>query len=458
MWLRFLVVLIGLSLWTSQVQARTYAAIVQDYRTGEVLHSRSADKLIYPASLTKMMTLYMLFDALDRGQLTMDSKLKVSKRASGMPASRLGLKRGETIRVRDAINALIVKSANDVAVVVAEALAETEIQFAVAMTERARELGMSKTTFKNASGLPNRRQRTTARDMARLSSRLLSDHADRYHYFATKTFSFRGRTYRSHNALVGSYPGADGLKTGYIRASGFNLASSAVRRGQRIVAIVIGGRKAQTRNAEMVRLLDLGFERLRARGPLVAVAPPKPRPGSMVQTLSLQAMPAAKSVDTDDVQIAASASPASSSSDAATVPDTSASLPVVHAPRRTAMIQAPDKAMRTDTPGSVVIAPGLSQGPSKAVAGGHYGVQVGAYHDPAKAREHAVSVAGKLPGILLQGDIDVSGLSRGRRTVYRSRVIGFTKDRAEHACAQLRQIGQECLVVQTDRVQLAASN
>ena len=224
-----------------------------DYSTGEVLHSRRADVPLYPASLTKMMTLMMLFDALERGQLQIDTKLKVSRRAADMPASKLGLRSGSTISVGQAIQAMTVRSANDVAVVIAEALGGTESEFALLMTKRARAIGMRNTTFKNASGLPNRGQKSTARDMAKLAHRLIRHYAGYYHYFSQPSFSFGGRTYRSHNRLVKSYRGMDGLKTGYTRASGFNLASSATRNGRRVVVVVFGGRSAKSRDAEVVR-------------------------------------------------------------------------------------------------------------------------------------------------------------------------------------------------------------
>ncbi len=239
-----------------------YASIVMDADTGLILHQRYADKVLHPASLTKMMTLLLAFEALERGDIRMRDRMKVSKRASGMQPSKLGLEAGETIRVEDAIYALVTKSANDVAVVLAEHLGGTESQFAQMMTRRARELGMSSTTFRNASGLHNARQVSTARDMAKLSRALIMNHPDYYHYFSTRQFTYAGRTYRNHNRLMSSYKGMDGLKTGYIGASGFNLAASAKRNNQRIIGVVFGGRTANSRNQHMAQLLDRGFSRL----------------------------------------------------------------------------------------------------------------------------------------------------------------------------------------------------
>ena len=237
--------------WTvlppSQATAR-YASMVVDAESGQVLHAVNADTRNYPASLTKMMTLFLVFDALEKGTLRLDQPLPVSKRAAGMPPSKLGLKQGQTITVEDAILALVTKSANDVAVVIAEALGGQETTFAKMMTERAQELGMSRTTFRNASGLPNRGQKSTARDMVRLAQALMEDHDKYYHYFSTQSFTYQGRTYRNHNRLLKGYKGTDGIKTGYIRASGFNLVSSVERDGRRVIAVVFGGKTSRSRD------------------------------------------------------------------------------------------------------------------------------------------------------------------------------------------------------------------
>ena len=277
-------------------QAR-YASIVIDAETGEVLRSRNADIRRYPASLTKMMTLYLLFEAIDEGRLSLTSKLKVSKRAAGQPASKLGLRAGSTIRVEDAIKALAVKSANDIAVVVAEALGGTEVEFARKMTRKAQALGMSRTTFRNASGLPNRKQRSTARDMAQLARALMRDFPHRYHYFDDQRFRYSGRVHRTPNRLLDSYRGMDGIKTGYIRASGFNLVASAERDGRRVIAVVFGGKTARSRNSHMASLLDLGFTRIAERdakrGRVRYAGIPRPPAGSGLAAPSPRFKPAA---------------------------------------------------------------------------------------------------------------------------------------------------------------------
>ncbi len=240
--------------------AEKYASIVVDVDTKEVLHSRHADASRYPASLTKVMTLYMLFDALKAGEVDLDDKLTVSKNAASQRPSNLKLKAGQKISVENAIEALVVKSANDVAVVVAERLGGTEKRFAALMTAKAKQMGMKNTRFRNASGLPNSRQVSTARDLYILAENMMEDHPAYYHYFQTKSFSWKGRTYKSHNKLLGDVDGVDGMKTGYIRASGFNLMTSAEREGRRIVVVMTGGRTAKTRNAHVEALVEAAFK------------------------------------------------------------------------------------------------------------------------------------------------------------------------------------------------------
>lgn len=239
--------------------AEKYASIVVDVDTKEVLHSRHADSTRYPASLTKVMTLYMLFDALKSGEVDLNEKLTVSRNAASQRPSNLKLKAGQKISVENAIEALVVKSANDVAVVVAERLGGTEKRFAALMTAKAKQMGMKNTRFRNASGLPNSRQVSTARDLYILAESMMADHPAYYPYFQTKSFAWNGRTYKSHNKLLGSVDGVDGMKTGYIRASGFNLMTSAEREGRRIVVVMTGGRTAKTRNAHVKALVEAAF-------------------------------------------------------------------------------------------------------------------------------------------------------------------------------------------------------
>jgi D-alanyl-D-alanine carboxypeptidase len=233
-----------------------YAGIVVDAKTGKTLYSSSADARRYPASLTKIMTLYLVFEELEAGRLSLNSKLKVSKYASGRPPSKLGLKPGSTIRVKDAILALVTKSANDVATTVAENIAGSETKFAERMTRTARQLGMKRTVFRNPHGLPNSKQYTTARDMATLGRAIQERFPKYYGYFKTRVYTYRGRRYGNHNRLLGRVKGVDGIKTGYIRASGFNLVTSVKRDGRFIVAVVMGGKTGKSRNAQMVKLIN----------------------------------------------------------------------------------------------------------------------------------------------------------------------------------------------------------
>jgi D-alanyl-D-alanine carboxypeptidase len=241
---------------TATVEDPRYAAIVVEAESGRVLHAASADQLRYPASLTKMMTLYVLFEEIDSGRLGLGSELVVSPKAASQPPSKLGLKAGSTIRVADAIPAIAVKSGNDVALVVAETIAGSESAFAQRMTRTARALGMHDTVFRNASGLPDPAQVTTARDMAILARALQQRFPNRYAVFSQRTFTYRGHTYQSTNKLLGKLPGLDGLKTGYIRASGYNLAASVRRDGRRIVAIVFGGPSGAARDAQVAALVE----------------------------------------------------------------------------------------------------------------------------------------------------------------------------------------------------------
>lgn len=240
--------------------AEKYASIVIDLERDQVLHARHADAPRYPASLTKAMTLYMLFDAMKAGEVRLYEDLPVSQAAARQPPSALRLRVGTTISTKDAINALITKSANDVAVVVAERLGGTEERFATLMTAKARAMGMQNTTFKNASGLPNSQQLSTARDMSVLARRLLEDHADYYGYFSNKKFSWGRATYKNHNRLIGSVMGVDGIKTGYTRASGFNLMASAKRRGRRVIAIMFGGSTARSRDQHVADLIEAAYD------------------------------------------------------------------------------------------------------------------------------------------------------------------------------------------------------
>jgi D-alanyl-D-alanine carboxypeptidase len=237
------------------------AAIVVDGATGKVIYARNPDAIRYPASLTKMMTLYLLFEALEKGTIALDTPLIVSSHAVEQQPTKLSAPLGSTIPVETAIKALTVLSANDIAVVIAEALANgSESGFASIMTEKAHQLGMTHTNFHNASGLPDLEQLTTARDMALLARHLYYDFPQYYRYFSVASFTYGGRVYGTHDNLLAAFDGVDGIKTGYTQLSGFNLVTSAVRDDKHVVGVVLGGPSAAVRDREMMRLLTAAFK------------------------------------------------------------------------------------------------------------------------------------------------------------------------------------------------------
>ena len=254
-----------------------YASFIINENTKRIYHNANADTRNYPASLTKIMTLYLVFDALKSKKISMSSKFKVSKRATRQPPSKLNLSAGSNITVKNAILALVTKSANDVATVIAENLGKSERNFARLMTRKAKKLGMTRTTFRNASGLPNRGQLSTARDMATLGIAIRKNHPKFFKLFKTKSFIYKGVKYTNHNNLLGSYSGTDGIKTGYTNASGFNLVASVERNGQRIIGVVFGGKKARSRDKHMVTLLNKYFKTTLSK-PLVRIAKPSELP------------------------------------------------------------------------------------------------------------------------------------------------------------------------------------
>ncbi len=400
---------------SGSVQAR-YASIVIDYHTGRVLHETNADTRNYPASLAKMMTLYLAFEALDRGDLKLDQKLKVSRRAAGMPASKLGLKRGQRITVKNAILALVTKSANDAAVVMAEALGGKETKFALKMTKKARELGMKRTSFRNASGLPNRRQVRTARDMATLARALIRDYPKHYRYFSTKQFVYKGRKHRNHNRLLKNYSGTDGIKTGYIRASGFNLAVSVKRDGRRLIAVVFGGKTPRSRDRHMAKLLDRGFAKLAAIGPGKIPAPP-PRKPAFALTANFAPSPEIK--------------------------------PEGPAPSKLAATQN-----KPVPPKAPVVEIGSSETP---IPDPSWGIQVGAYYHYKPAKKAAVAAAERLPDLLENTRVTITHIQGQRGRIYRSRLVGLTEAKARAACHSLKKKKIDCLVVRIGR-RLAMAN
>ncbi len=249
--------------------AAPYAAYVIDARSGEVLHSRNANTRLHPASLTKMMTLYIAFEAVRNGEITLDTKVRVSKHAASEPPSKLGLKSGQRIAFRYLLRAAAVKSANDAATAIGEAISGSEAAFARRMNRTAKSMGMTRTTFKNAHGLTEKGHLSTARDMTILGRHVIYDYPQYYNLFSRKTANAGVKTVNHTNRrLLSSYKGADGIKTGYTRATGFNLVASAERRNERVIATVFGGKSTASRNARVAELLDLGFRKAPSRAPL----------------------------------------------------------------------------------------------------------------------------------------------------------------------------------------------
>jgi len=419
---------------TATPAAARYAAIVVDTATGRVLFARNADTRNYPASLTKMMTIYMVFDAVENGRLTFGQRLKVSRRAAGQAPSKLGLKAGETIRVDHAVMALVTKSANDVATVVAEALGGTEAKFARLMTKKARQLGMTRTTFRNASGLPNRRQLSTARDMARLAVALQRDFPGYYHHFSRRSFTWRGRTYSNHNRLLANYQGADGMKTGYIRASGFNLVASAKRGDVRLIGVVFGGRSARSRNQHMRSLLDLGFKRTQSRTQMAALEPLTPKMRLYPLPRRFRAVPV-PALERGEVRLAA----------ATTAPRPT--LPRLYRlPRRFKRVPLP--ALRPGTPPFEV---------AQAQLSGDWAVQVGAYAREAAAAAYLRRLSGHLPHLFKTRTSNIDKIDGDGGTLYRARFIDLNEAGAQRLCQALNRRSLTCVAVPPTKASLTGS-
>ncbi len=386
-----------------------YAAMVIDDSTGKVLHQVNPDAQRYPASLTKMMTLYMTFEAIEAKKLTHDQRMTVSARAAGMAPSRLGLRPGESLTVRQAILGLVTKSANDAAAVLGETLGGgSEATFAGMMTKRAHALGMSNTTFKNASGLPNPKQVTTARDMVTLARALRRDYPQHYTFFKTPEFTFKGITHKNHNRLLAGFEGTDGLKTGFINPSGFNLLASSVRDNRRLFGVVLGGDSAGWRDARMMSLFGQAYNRSLPPGDtMMANAQPQPskaRAKAQAQTTKPKTAPRT-------TLVASAEAATSEQGDAANA--SLAALP-------------PNRARAATKPG---------QG---------WAIQVGAFSTQGPAQDAANKAKNKLPKTLKDASVAVN---TGADSLYRSRLIGLTEKQAQSACKQLIDRGTACITI-----------
>jgi len=483
------------------------AALILDGATGKVLYARNETAERHPASLTKMMTLYMLFEALKTGKITMQTPMPVSSHAVQQKPTKLSLRKGTTITVDTAIRAIVIRSANDVAVVVAEALGGTELHFAQMMTDKARALGMRETYYHNASGLPDPLQITTATDLSVLARHLAYDFPQFYPYFALPGFNYKGVYYPTHDNLIGRYPGADGIKTGFTVASGFNLTSSVVRGGVHLIGIVMGGRTAVRRDMEMMRLLDTAFAQIESNPTLVARGPV---PWTAVAELGKQPavagfiLPAPAATQFAALSAMPPPIPATDDEDAAEArraPDENFSTLHSQAPQLETLAQPPHPTPVSAVPPAMAQAAatplpafkpgtheaGLSSSasmplarpvqagdtPAKSVtvaalpkmrpalrsdagegdldlsgmaaAGRNWTIQIGAYADQAFAKAQLDAYAQKSMDVLGQAArLVVPFQASDGHTMYRARFGLFAERKAREVCDRLTQRGQTC--------------
>jgi D-alanyl-D-alanine carboxypeptidase len=550
-----------------------YAAMVIDANTGQVLHNQFGDEARHPASLTKMMTLYMAFELIEAGRLSYGARIKVSQEAASVAPSKLDLEPGEQILVSDAIKALVTKSANDMAVALAEYIGGSEANFVRLMNAKARKIGMANTTFRNASGLPDPEQVTTARDMLTLALRLQDDFPQHYQVFATRAFNYNGGTYRNHNTMLNSYRGMDGIKTGYTRASGFNLVASVRRDGRHLVAAVFGGASSAARNAQMRVLLDRSWARAstqKTRKPvLIASAAPAVRRAAAASTARPEppppradARPAPQPPPAEPAPPARAPEPAvapgvpplppppESRTDVEPSPPVNVEIArvrqVMVAPRpRAAPVPVSEPAPRTEEaprdaalrgtigpeearapapppqppapfpapvslgaapepeppaplafvapvpmlgarpstlqaqaanlesgrpavlpappprpaapmaqlaapPAQVERAPPPPAAPAVRAAAGAFQIQVGAYASPAEAERQLSVVGQRASGLLASRTPLTLPTTRGDRPMYRARFAGFDSAGATKACAELRRLAVDCLVMKAE--------
>lgn len=424
-----------------------YAGIVIDAKTGKTLYSYKADSTRYPASLTKMMTMYMMFEALETGKLRKKTRIRMSKYAASKPPSKLGIKPGRSIAAEHAILALATKSANDVAAAVAEHLGGSESNFAKMMTRKARQLGMKRTTFKNASGLTSKGQVTTARDMARLGVALREHFPQHYHYFSTRSFKYGKARYGNHNRLLGRVKGVDGIKTGYTRASGFNLVSSVENNRRSIVAVVLGGKSGKSRNAQMQKLISQ-YLRKASRGKKKQLIASRKSTSFVVASAELKlpkrgpvpvfrsSVVSAKRIDTSkQVTVASLAASNSQEFDQNSVAQRFAATPVP-AVRPTSEVAYVDP-----------VTTGTNQALPKPSG---WVVQVGAAESKLGALGLLEKARGKAPGILNGKNIYTETVEKGGAVLHRARFVGFTgKSDARNACKALKRKKVECFALNT---------
>lgn len=460
---------------TAEAEARQDpASIVIDANTGATLHASAPDAYRYPASLTKMMTIYLVFERLKDGRLKPNSQIRFSANAAAQQPSKLGLNAGETITVTNAVKALITKSANDVAVAVAEHIAGSEPAFAKLMTAKARQLGMSRTVFRNASGLPDSKQVTTARDMARLGLALQRQFPRRYAMFSRRVFTYNGRRYKNHNRLLGRFAGTDGIKTGYTRASGFNVTTSVRRGSKHVVGVVMGRRTGRVRDQVMrnllVKALPKASNRRRIKRkrtePLVArprlLRRPRPVAQPRLAERSLAPRPLARPAPRRVARPKPFLGKPYSRSNRRPAPTHRATRPTLRQQPRVAQelprVRQPStlNAQAARLPRRVAPRPHIPVVKAKAARGqpvniaSTHQVQVGAFFSKSEAQRALLQVQQRA-GALLRGFHPVSvEVPSEARTIYRARFAGFDANSAASVCAQLKTVRVDCFVARAN--------
>lgn len=464
------------------VDNNKYASIVIDAETGAILSQANPDKILHPASLTKLMTLMLTFEALERGKLRPTDRITVSQRAASMSPTKLGLAPGQTIRVQDAIYAVVTKSANDIAVALAEAVGGSEQNFVQLMNLRANAIGMSRTRFQNASGLPDARQVSTARDMSKLARYIITHHAAYYPVFNKRTFTYNGRTYHNHNRLMDTYAGMDGMKTGFVNASGYNLVASAKRNNQRLIAVVFGGRTTASRNLHMASLLDKGFVQMdqvriakaaaksrtvdvaSAAPALAAIAANSGEPPMIVDSSVAAIQPVVQTATIQGTELTSAdrlmeAAPQVSSFAQTTAPSQTisrqvpplrvASLTTANDGQPVPVPQAlyrPQAQSQSQVPVQPVSAPTAAPAqPSGYATSGTWAIQVGAFQSRVATDQALYRAMQSLPAHLSSRAkaLIVPMRTSDATWVFRARLSGFDKAGAEQACAVLK----DCLTI-----------
>lgn len=474
----FLILLAVAPFAPAQAASSKYAAMTVDARNGKILFAENGDAIRHPASLTKMMTLYLLFQDLKSGKIKLNSSIRISARAASRPPSKLGAKPGSEISVETAIRALVIKSANDIATAVAENLGGTETAFAKRMTRTARSIGMSRTTFHNASGLPDSRQVTTARDMATLGLRLMRDFPQYYPYFRAQSFTYKGRKIRGHNRLLGKFKGTDGIKTGYINASGYNLVTSVRRGKKRLVGVVLGGRTGASRNAFMMKMLEKHFRKASngktiaasagsskgAINPILAAEKPKVKKKKSIFGSTKKEVPAqvveptiADAISADQT---ASAKTPVAEGDTGDSPTDAEAL----ASKIEGINAAPHQDGQADAPKVIESALGkpdklpfeVKDGAEAPVDGQMvaslpaeevWSIQIGAYSTKRDAQAQLLIMRKKV-GEVLEGKTALTiTVQKGNDVTYRARFTGFNQAGARSACKQIEKNKSGCYVL-----------